>query len=610
VLNFKKDIWPIIESENVSSVVKDSVVKVNAREFKPLSEKSLILINAKIENEMKVQTALGSRKAAKDLTSFTDLRKKASSFGDVLMTNYKTNKDLMTTVDSMMQRDVTPYMSNGFSGATQFSNNNIWISPAEAASIYSGKGIPELIIEKKSHSPLLNGIKIKNPRLSPKDLDRVAEDVIKYQFDMRIAEALRDSLVFGGALFFPKFKKDSPQTTFMSVANLVKYGVIGKDCIERFITLDRWNVVFTPDWNPLSAGFLKPEAYFIPFLGSVMNSERCSRVVTSPSAGYWGTMMTLGWGVSDIPGWIESVLNYDAVMQAIPYMIKQMSLLARTFDTSGMSAMEGAALLDMMGDENTVRNRETGPDSIINIDTIGELKAISRDFTQVPQLVRLLRQDVGARARYPEELIWSSEKGAFSSGSDSDSAFEKQTENVRYTHLKVSKQLKEVVMIFIMNSLGTSDRVINALPYTTIEFDNPKLSNAKDRSEISAKINKGIFDSVAAGVPIPIAINMAQQLSDNEFSLSSELMEQIEQRQKDNDEYNDEKRRLELELMQKQVDAPITAPGAGGGAPKASAGGDEKKGHSYSDKLEQKKHEKVGEGRTKNVGARQESKKL
>lgn len=603
MLDFKKDIWPVIESESVSSVITDSAVSIKSREFKPLSEKALNFINTKIENEMKIQTALSCKKNKKELVTLDSLKQKAASFGDMLLTNHKTGKNLLTTFDSMIQRDVSPFMANGFGISSQFANNNIWISPAEASLIYSGKGIPELIIEKKSHSPLLNGIKIKNPKLEPKELDKVADDVIRYQFDMRIAEAIRDSLVFGGALFFPKFKNDSPMTTFMSVENLVKYGVLGKNSIERFITLDRWNVVFTPDWNPLSSAFLKPHSYFIPFLGSILNSERCSRVVTSPAAGYWGTMMTLGWGVSDIPGWIESVLNYDSVMQAIPYMIKQMSLLARVFDTGGMSAMEGAALLDMMSEHNTVRNRETGPESIINIDTIGDLKAISRDFTEVPELVRLLRQDVAARARYPEELIWSSERGAFSSGDSSDSAFEKQTENVRYTHLKVAKQLKEVVMIFIINSLGTSDRVLKALPYTTIEFDNPKLSNAKDRSEIAAKIGKSIFDSVAAGIPVPIAINMAQQLSDNEFSLTSELMEEIKERQEQNDKYNNEKRELELEALKASAENAENPK-----VPKPEDG--DKKGHSYSDRLEQKKHEKVGEGRTKSISARQESKKL
>jgi len=601
VLNFKTDIWPLIEAETVSSIVKDSMVQVKAKDFNPLSDTTLALINAKIENEMKGQTILAAQKKGIELDTYDSLRKKSASFGNILLSNHKTGKDLLTTFDSIIQRDVNPYLQDGSFVSSQFANEHLWISPSEAALIYSGKGIPELIIEKKSHSPLLNGIKIKNPKLTPKELDKIGEDVIKHQFDMRIAEAIRDSLVFGGALFFPKFKKDSPATTFMSVQNLVRYGVLGKDSIERFITLDRWNTVFTPDWNPLSAGFLKPNAYFIPFLGSILNSERCSRVITSPAAGYWGTMMTLGWGVSDIPGWIESVLNYDSVMQAIPFMIKQMSLLARTFDTGGMSAMEGVAMLDIMEERNTIRNRTSDPNSIVNIDTIGKLEAISRDFTRVPELVRLLRQDVGARARYPEELIWSSERGAFASGDSSDSAFEKQTENVRYTHLKVAKQLKEVVMIFIINSLGTSDRVLKALPFTTIEFDNPKLTNAKDRSDIAAKINKGIFDAVASGIPVPIAIEMARQLSDNEFSLSNELLEELRVRQEKKDKFDDEKRELELVALKIQG---TQKPG------KPSVGAKEKKGHTYSDKLEQKEHEKVGENRTKNVGARQENKKL
>jgi hypothetical protein len=607
VLKFDKDIWSLILAENVSSVVKDSRIQINSRSFQPLSAQTLAHINAKIENEMKIQWANGSRKMAKDLVTYDDLRKKANSFGHMVTTNYKTRKDLLQTADSIIQRDVAPSL-NGFMTGTQFgTNSNIWIGPSDAALIYSGKGIPELIIEKKSYSPLLNGIKIKNTKLEPKELDKVADDAIKYQFDMRIAETIRDSLVFGGSLFFPMFKNDSPQTTFMSIEQLIKYGVLGKNSIDRFVTLDRWNVVFTPDWNPLSSTFQKPASYFIPFLGSVVNGQRCSRVITAPAAGYWGTLMTLGWGVSDIPGWIESVLNYDAVMQAIPFMIKQMSLLARTFDTSGMSAMEGAALLDIVAESNTIRNRETGPDSIVNIDTIGDLKAISRDFTRVPELVRLLRQDVGARARYPEELIWSSERGAFSSGDSSDSAFEKQTENVRYTHLKVAKQLKEVVMIFIINTLGTSDRVLKALPYTTIEFDNPKLSNAKDRSEIAAKTMKGIFDGVASGITVPIAVNIAQQLADNEFSLTSELMAQLMERQRQTDEYTNKKRELELELLQKQIDATVGIPGA---VASSSSSSGEKKGHSYSDRLEQKSHEKIGENRTKNIGARQESKKL
>lgn len=615
MINFKKDIWPLIEGEKVSSVVTDSGLKVKTRSFTPLSEGKLFEINTKIENELKSNLNIAAKGNHKRVKTFDELCQNASSFGMAIARNYKTGKSLLVTADSFIHRDITPNMSNSYMPQAQYGYEYLWLSPAESAMIYSGKGIPELIIEKKSHSPLLNGIRIKNPRLSPKDLDKVAEDIIRLQFDMRIAEAIRDSLVYGGSLMFPKFKKDSPLSAAMSVQNLLKYGILGKDSIDRFVCLDRWNVVFTPDWNPVANAFLNPKSYFIPFLGAVLNSERSARIMTSPAAGYWGTLMTLGWGVADIPGWMESVLNYNAVMQAIPYMIKQMSLLARTFDSSGMTALEGSALMEMMETENTFKNHGTGPETLVNIDTIGELKAISRDFTQVPELVRLLRQDVGARARYPEELIWSSERGAFSSGDTSDSAFEKQTENVRYTHLKVAKQLKNVVMLFVINSLGTSDRVLKALPYTTIEFDNPKLTNAKDRSEIAAKVSKGIFDTVASGMPLYMSVDMAGQLSDNGFTLTSAFMEDLYRRQEEKDALDKKKQDLEIRLLEEQIKTQqhartMSASGDGVKPPSKVSGGDKGKGHSYSDPLEQKKHEKIGSGRTKSVAAKQEGKKL
>lgn len=121
---------------------------------------------------------------------------------------------------------------------------------------------------------------------------------------------------------------------------------------------------------------------------------------------------------------------------------------------------------------------------------------------------------------------------------------------------------------------------------------------------------KGIFDAVAAGVPVPTAVNISQQLSDNEFALTSDLMEDLETRQAANDAYNNEKRELELALLRKQLEEPTNAEGGGKPKPKSPVGDKDKKGHSYSDRLEQKKHEKIGEGRTKNIAARQESKKL
>jgi len=595
------NIWAMINSSPVSSVIKDSYPSIVSNSFKSLPDHILTAINAETEFEMKQNWHL----YVKNFDTVDDVRTRAASLGGMLAAYHRAGT-VVKTIDNIVQRNVTPAMSSSPWGMSMgFGMQPLWIAPGEAAVIYSGKGIPELIIEKKSHSPLLNGISIKNPKLSPEQLDRVQNDITRLSFDMKIAETIRDSLVFGGSIIFPRFKKDSPATMWMPVSQLLRYGILEKDSIERFTTLDRWNVVFTPDWNPVNNAFQNPPFYFVPFLGSILSSQRCSRVITSPAAGYWGTLITLGWGVSDIPGWYESVMNYESVIAAVPFMIKQMSLLARVWDSSGMSSIEGLSLLDSEAAEATIRNRGTGPDTIVNLDVVGDLKAINRDFAHVPELIRLLRQDTAAKARYPEELIWSSERGAFSSGDTSDSAWEKQTENVRYTHIKVGFQLKQLAMIFVINSLGATNDVMKALPYTSIDFDNPKLTNAKDKAEIGKNISQSIFDDVAAGMPVDMAVEKAKQLSDKEFNLSATFMQELKDRQRELDEFEREKRKLELEKLEAEIEvlkAKATAPmgmgmgGSGTGVSSSSSTG-KGGGHSYSDPLEQKKHETIGSNR-------------
>jgi hypothetical protein len=313
--------------------------------------------------------------------------------------------------------------------------------------------------------------------------------------------------------------------------------------------------------------------------------------------------MTLGWGISDIPGWIEAVFNYYNVMSAVPNMINQMSILARTFNVDGLMATEGADIMDHIDFDETFRVRQASINNPINLDVIGDLKAIQRDFKQVPELIRLIRQDAAARANIPEELLWSSERGAFSSGDSTDSAYEKQSEGTRYIHIDVAHQLKPIAQLAVINALGIGRDVLAALPYVTIEFDNPRITNAKDKAEIAGKITKGFFDLVAGGLPEDAALDISRQFSDDEFTISPELMENIRARQAVKDARETEKHEREMELMDKQIETAGQAPAAGGATPKpATKSGDkEKKGHSYDDPLEQKKHEKVGAGKKQGV---------
>ena len=312
--------------------------------------------------------------------------------------------------------------------------------------------------------------------------------------------------------------------------------------------------------------------------------------------------MTLGWGISDMNGWYESVLNYMTVMSTIPTMINQMSILARTINVDGVLATEGELILDEVANQDTIRVRHSSTvDDPINLDVIGNLQAIQRDFKEVPELMRLIRQDFCARANILEELILSSERGAFSSGDTTEGALEKQWEAIKYIHKDVARQLRYITYLMVIDALGVDRDVMRALPYTTIEFDNPALTDAAKKAEFFKKMTEGYFNEVSGLMPAGDALALASAVGETDFPIDSAVIEELKARQAKLDKQADEKHELEMELLRVQIEqaknaaANPASPASGKSAPKPKKD-DEGKGHSYGNRLEQRQHEKVAAG--------------
>ena len=448
-------------------------------------------------------------------------------------------------------------VNNGIDPArSNLSLPNIYISPWEANSLYSQKGIFETVINKKSKSILLNGCNLENTHLTQKQIDLVKERMEVHDFKNILAENTLTSLVYGGSLCFPLFKKDTPVTTTLSLASLLRLGVLKKDCIDYFVNLDRWNTFIIPPYNPTQKDFLRPEVYTIPFLGSDVHHSRCARVVTAKQAGYWGQILNQGWGISDLCGYLQSGMNYKVAVQSLPLMIQQMSILARTVNVDGVLATEGANALDNLVEQDTIRTREASPDNPITMDVLGDIKSINRNFGQVPELIRLLRQDFASDAVLPEPLLFSSEKGNFSSGDDTQGNLFKQNESVQMIHKELEPQFKQLAKIMIIDALGTDDEIIKALPYTQIHFDQPVIANALERAQIGKHHSETVFNYVSARLPIDIAVEMADKNVSSDMRTTADILEKLRNIQTKGDE-NDDKR-IQLELEQKEADIEQT----------------------------------------------------
>ena len=595
---------------------------------------------ALVEKAVKEDTEATARKSGIQLDSVKSVSDRANQNIGIIMDCLRSNKPM--TAEEIRKKAQSPqgirdsivngrWNINNLADPSRanLSLPNIYISPWEANSLYSQKGIFETIINKKSKSILLNGCNLENNHLTQKQIDLVKEKMEVHNFKNILAESTLTSLVYGGALTFPLFKKDTPVTTALNLNALLKLGVLGKDCIDYFVQLDRWNTFIIPPYNPTQKDFLRPDVYTIPFLGSDVYHGRCARVITAKQAGYWGQVLNQGWGISDLCGYLQSGMNYKVAVQSLPLMIQQMSILARTVNVDGVLATEGANALDALVEQDTIRTREASPDNPITMDVLGDIKSINRNFGQVPELIRLLRQDLASDAVLPEPLLFSSEKGNFSSGDDTQGNLFKQNESVQMIHKDLECQFKQLAKIMVIDALGTDKDVLEALPYTQIHFDQPVIANALERAQIGKFHSETVFNLVSARLPIDIAVEMADKNVSSDMRTNAEILDKLRTIQNKGDKQDE--RRIDLELEQKKADieqteAQTKATEESVKVQKAvvSSGGTNKKGEekteltkgkspaeeqrekALSDKeekgysrLEQKQHEKTRVGSTK-----------
>ena len=518
------------------------------------------------EAEEKDFKKLAEKSGVKDVETLDSIMKRANANVGIVIDCIRSGKN--TSAQELKDKFTNPIAMRDsiFNGRWNLSNPadpskanialpNIYISPWQANSLYSQKGIFETVINKKAKSILLNGIHLENSKLTQKQIDMVKEKMEVRDFKNILASSTLNSLVYGGALVFPMFKKDTPVTTTLPLSTLLKLGVLKKDCIDYFVDLDRWQTFIIPPYNPTQKDFMRPEVYTIPFLGSDVHNTRTARVVTAKQAGYWGQVINQGWGISDLCGYLQSGMNYKVAVQSLPLMIQQMSILARTVNVDGVLATEGANALDSLVETNTIRTREASADNPVTLDVLGDIKSIDRNFGNVPELLRLLRQDFASDANIPEPMLFSSEKGNFSSGDDTQGNLAKQYESVKMIHKDLEPQFKQLAKIMIIDALGTDREIIEALPYTRLHFDEPMLANALERAQIGKFFSEEVFNLVSARLPIDKAVDIASK-NVSEDLVNADMLEQLAQIQTKTDKQDDERVRLELE--QKQADIEQT----------------------------------------------------
>lgn len=460
---------------------------------------------------------------------------------------FKTVDDIKKEVTIDTNKAIKSIMKDGFynpgSGVgTEIDVGNwgrpyepLLVGPYDASAMYSSGGLTQIIIDKKSRGLCISGYEFTSGAMESSELMELRDYAESLGFSSIIAQAARDSLLFGGASIYPIFKGDTPVTTAMSFQQLLATKLLKRGCIDYFAEADRWNMTVVPDYDLSAKDYLNPSTFLVPISGIEVNSDRASFVRTKPLP-YWSAIRQLGWGASDITGWAKSLIGYEIMAMSLPIMCQQMSLLVHTLPLDGIIAQNGVKAAKAWQKEN---EREMRDWSILNpkaINSYGEISVVNRNYSGFDSLIDAIRKDVAAKSGLPESLLFYSMPNGIFNKSEDDVML-KQSETIKLIQQVVAPCIQKLIPILAISYFGyRGQKDLEKYQSIKISFDTPVVSNPQKKADVALKMAQAIqllyvtgFDKGSAVNIVSKVIGEVEMPSDMSSIFNSETEKQVKE---------------------------------------------------------------------------------
>lgn len=387
------------------------------------------------------------------------------------------------------------------------------IGPSEVTALYSNGGISQIIIDKKSKGVLLNGYRFKSGKFNEQELVDLQGHAEATGFSMALNDTFRDGNIYGGSALFPILFDDNPLTTAMTVKQLMQAGKLTKNCLRRWVSVDRWNTVVIPNYDICAEDYLRPRSFYVPISGLEINSERAALVKPKPQP-YWAAIQQLGWGEPDSVGYITSVKGYEIMMSSIPILWQQMSLLVHQLPLDGIIAQNGPEAAKKWQAENEEQLRNWSMLNPKAINSYGEIAVVNRTYSGLDSIIDASRKDVSAKAGIPESVIFFSQPNGIFNKTEEDVLL-KQSETIRMIQRVVTPAINRLLPFIAVSCWGLPEGWKSWEKYLTlqIDFDSPVISSPTEKSNIAQKYSQSIATLTGAGMPLQTAVSFVARLA-------------------------------------------------------------------------------------------------
>jgi len=400
------------------------------------------------------------------------------------------------------------------------------ISPQQATAYYASGGLPKVIIEKKVEGPFINGYSFKG-NFTKRQLDAFHEHYDKLGFLESCKNGIRDSLLYGGSAIVPHFTWDNNKMNYSK--DISQMGNLGKKEIDRFWTADRWNLVLVPETDIEARDYFYPNYFYCPIAGVEIRTERMA-LVRINELPFWGAMVQAGWGVSELEGWMKPVLSYSIMMDAVPVMGQQISVVYNHIPADPIIFQNGPEEFEAW---SQLQNQKMALWNVTNPQTFnsyGELKTLERHYQGYNELVMLLRDDIGAKSKLPESTIFHTQAKGFSDNTEDVTL--KQSEAFKHISNIFVKQVQPLIYLMGLDFFGKGmEEKVKTLE---LSLDSNTILTNDQKATLGNNFFSMIQIGAGAGMPVDTAAKVARkfisgiEIDDDVIKLFEEAQQNIE----------------------------------------------------------------------------------
>ena len=382
------------------------------------------------------------------------------------------------------------------------------ILPSEATAYYAGGGLPTRIIDKKAGCLSLDGVHFECADMKPEDLQKLDDYANECGFSEAYAESVTQALTFGGAVCYPVLKGDNP-LKFQETIEEIKKRVGGETkFIKYWVTADRWNCVFVPDYNITAETYLYARSLFIP-LGGVRVSTQRMAMVRPKKLPFWGVIQQMGWSTSDFEGWIKDFEAYQIMKMSLPIMAQQSSLMYHAMPADGLIIENGPDFARDFFKENEKQMREWSMLHPRAINSVGEIKILDRTYSGYQDLMKQAQLGLCASSGVAESILFEEKATGLASDNREDVTL-KQSEMIRLLFNNVAPAYKNCIELLVCSCFGANSEQAALAKKVRIKADNGFVLSETDKAQLGTAFSGMAGQFVAMGVPLTTAIKIAK----------------------------------------------------------------------------------------------------